>query len=151
MGPVSNVLNPLFMQWAFWERCKGGHCDRSFPGLTYTGSWEHSSVLGSACYAYLNWWQAISGCHAIPFHIILPPPLSLYHSGSLLLFPTHNFLSFCFSHSLFCSPPSPSSTTSLSLSLPFLPGWFIGSGLAGLNSYLHYGNLVMPNASGDAG
>lgn len=140
---------------SFWESCKGGQCDRSFPGLTHTGTQkEHSSVLGSACYAYLNRWRAISGCHAVAFHIILSP--TPCRSGSLSFLPTLNFLSFCLSPSplqlsyafLHHLPLSVSDSTCIS---SLLTGWFIGSGLPGLNSSLHYGNLVMLNASSDAG
>lgn len=117
-GLWANVLNPLFMQWAFWERCSGDS-DRSFLGLTYSGTQrEHSSVLASARYAYLNWWQAISGCRATAFHIILSPTLSpcLTPRWLFLAFPHSQFL-LCLSHSLFCSPPTPSYSRPLSLAL----------------------------------
>lgn len=90
---------------------------------------EHSSVFGSACNAYLNWWQAISGCHAIAFHIIVSPPPPSLHWLSLAL-PHSNFL--CLSHSLFFRPPMFSTTTSLypSPSQSVSPQFFQGDLLA---------------------
>lgn len=161
-GLWANVLNPLFMHWAFWERCKGGS-DRSFPGLTY--SWaqrEHSSVLGSTRYAYLNWWRAISGCHATASHILLSPTPSPFLTTSLPLpcssplsisslfitFPL--FSSFLWSSYAFLHQFSFSGSDSTYISL-LLAGWCIGSGPPGLNSSLCYGNFVMLNGSTDVG
>lgn len=101
---------------------------------SYTGTQtEHSSVLGCAGYVYLNWWQAISGCHAIAFHIILSSP-NPHPSTPLALSQSSPLSISCLSVSppLFCSPPSPSSTSppSLSLTLPVSFQLFQGDLLA---------------------